>query len=146
MEPTWQRHLLDTRSRNAQRSCFPRLTPVSPTAGTGVKYPPCATQLLSLRPALFYQWFHPISSESKEGSVGSCCFHGVQRAGMPQCHSQCPSLRDCSCIAPTVKRQPQLSASQMQGKPRTFLKTFLHTELQHRPEQQVNKCHVLFIL
>lgn len=39
-----------------RRSCFPEFILMSLTAGTGVKSPPCATQLLSLRPVLFYQW------------------------------------------------------------------------------------------
>lgn len=39
----------------------------------------------------------------------------------------------------------QLSASQLLGKPGTFLNSILYTELQNTPEQWVNKCHALLL-
>lgn len=104
VEPTLHRYLLDTRSRNTQRSCSPKLIPVSPIGDTGVKYPPCAIQLLSLRLYSSISGFHFILSESKSEN---CWFHGMLRAGMllPQCCHSWTAL----VLLPQIKSQPAFS-------------------------------------
>lgn len=147
VEPTSHIYLLHTRTRNAQRSCFPKFILVSLTAGS-VEYPPCAIHLLSLRPGLFSQWVSlHIKWKQKMFSgqllvAWSAESWNAAGSGLPLPFPAPFHSWTALVLLPQIKRQPAFSLPAAGEN----WDSILCTELQNRPEQQVNKHCVLFII